>query len=348
MEQQTLSDAKITALGKGFTVERGADLPALLIAGYSNARSQLPEGLPSIRVAAIANDSVSTLVSFVYEFAAYEHQKAVMGLICGTGTNATLPMKVGMLGEKTKHLDLGTNGNNTEATKVIVNTEWSINGSAPPLSALNLITRWDTELSESIEFPGFQPLEYMTSGRYLGELCRLALLEYMTLKLGIDPNTIPRKLVETKLHPQMTTFLSPFRPPSNRLIELLNAEFPPDHPDFTWTDETAMAFHHIAKAVQVRAAGIIAAAIIGLLDSAGEIQDAASLNQQEPPFELVVGYTGGCIANFQDYLADCQKFLDLIMEESGVQGVRVTLWPCHDGGIKGAGILVPAAIAAGN
>lgn len=56
----------------------------------------------------------------------------------------------------------------------------------------------------------------------------------------------------------------------------------------------------------------------------------------------MVGYTGGCIVHFQDYLADCQAFLDEIMKaEFGDQEdvPRVVLMPCHDGGIIGAGIL---------
>jgi len=57
--------------------------------------------------------------------------------------------------------------------------------------------------------------------------------------------------------------------------------------------------------------------------------------------ELMVGYTGGCIVHFHDYLNDCQSFLDRIMryEFGDTLGVRVVLEPCHDGGIIGCGIL---------
>lgn len=57
----------------------------------------------------------------------------------------------------------------------------------------------------------------------------------------------------------------------------------------------------------------------------------------------MVGYTGGCISHFQDFLEDCQGFLDGIMDaefgEEVRQFPRVVLTPCHDGGIIGAGIL---------
>ena len=66
----------------------------------------------------------------------------------------------------------------------------------------------------------------------------------------------------------------------------------------------------------------------------------------------MVGYTGGCIVHFQDYLEDCQGFLDGIMErEFGgrVEGIkkRVLLKPCHDGGIIGAGVLAGTVTALG-
>jgi hypothetical protein len=55
----------------------------------------------------------------------------------------------------------------------------------------------------------------------------------------------------------------------------------------------------------------------------------------------MVGYTGGCIAHFQDYLQDCQDFLEnIIKKECGdIFMPRVVLEPCHDGGIIGCGIL---------
>lgn len=55
----------------------------------------------------------------------------------------------------------------------------------------------------------------------------------------------------------------------------------------------------------------------------------------------MVGYTGGCIVHFQNYLEDCQRFLDAIMQKEfgDLFGPKVVLQPCHDGGIMGAGIL---------
>lgn len=392
MEQESLSKAKLMSMGKGFTISSRLDLGSHLVAGYEKARAVSADfPLPPITVAAIANDSVSTLVSFVYEVPALTNQKAAMGIICGTGSNATLLLKRSKLHpSKQPKVPAGIPNGDVDA-KIAVNTEWSINGSAAAMRAVKFINPWDEELSDSVESPGFQPLEYMTAGRYLGELGRIMLVDYLTSVMHVHEEALPKKLLK-KFEPRNTTFLSHYRPGREQsLLALLEAEFPTDdvkvngeangltnghanghqngshtaHTDadpapvpFRWTEEMAVALYHIAKAIETRAAAIIAAAIIGLLDCADELpppglhtsNGTLSAEQPvEPKFELVVGYTGGCITNFQDYLADCQDFLDdLVAQRYGSAAsspIRVVLSPCHDGGIKGAGILVPASLA---
>jgi hypothetical protein len=144
------------------------------------------------------------------------------------------------------------------------------------------------------------------------------------------------------------------------MAKQLAEELPPndDENAWNWTVEAAQAVSHIAKAIEVRAAGMTAAAIIGLLACAEEIclpptlEPTPSVNgtcASTPAYsstvnELVVGYTGGCIAHFQDYLQDCQMFLDQIMdvELQNQPRLRVILHSCQDGGIVGAGVLAGA------
>ncbi|KAI9870811.1 MAG: hypothetical protein M1823_008632, partial [Watsoniomyces obsoletus] len=54
------------------------------------------------------------------------------------------------------------------ATETVVNTEVTIAGACGPLRAVT--TDWDRQLDAQCARPGFQPLEYMTGGRYIGEL----------------------------------------------------------------------------------------------------------------------------------------------------------------------------------
>ncbi|KAF4973726.1 hypothetical protein FZEAL_9253 [Fusarium zealandicum] len=342
MVQHSLSEATLMSMGKGFAMSCDLDLGDRLTDGYNRAKG--PE-LPPIQVRAIANDSVSTLVSFIFNFDGATNRRAAMGLILGTGCNATIPLKLSQLHPNKRPRSVVAHLEEQAANvKIAINTEWSINGTAPPLHETGLVSQWDKVLDSQNELPGFQPLEYMTAGRYLGELGRIMLVDYMTKHMGIAAETLPAKLLQR--HGLTTTFLSHFRPlrPSV-LLSALQEEFPESSgsASFAWSEELAGALYLIAKAIEIRAAGIVAAATLALLTLAGEVpQDGSTGLDQD--HEIGVGYTGGCIVHFQDYLKDCQAFLDQLMRTRfGDQSpMRVVLSPCHDGGVTGAGILVAA------
>jgi hexokinase len=351
VSQPSLSQANLTSMGKGFAIEANSDLGNLVKVGYEKHRAT---DLPSLEIVAILNDSVSTLISFIYSYEETAQRKASMGLIVGTGCNATVPLKWSCLhySKRPKHIHT-LPGEDGSDLRIAVNTEWSINGTAPPLRDLGLISKWDEELDAAGEVPGFQPLEYMTAGRYLGELGRIIFLDFMTKVKGLDADIIPPGL---KLrHSLSTTFLSHYKPlNAPRLIDLLEGEFPTaSRPSFAWTEDLAEALFHIAQAIELRAAGIIAAAIIALLVLADDIPTPQQGKYTRSAFprhgirELGVGYTGGCIVHFQNYLNNCQKYLDDILDADfeGRSPVRVVLRPCHDGGIAGAGILAAAALS---
>ena len=341
IHQSSLSEATLLSMGKGFAITSHLDLGAHLTRGYDQHRTP---GLPPLRIAAITNDAVATFVSFLYRFRAAPRQKAAMGLIVGTGCNATIALPLRSLHPSKQPAAICVVPGDLAAgdrVRIAVNTEWGINGTAPPLRRLGLVTRWDEALDAAGEAPGFQPLEYMTAGRYLGELARLVFVEYLAAVEGVDAKVLPAGLRQR--FGLTTTFASFVFPggPKGPVLEQLGAEFLPEEgTGFRWTEAHGDALHRIAKAIERRAAGIVAAATVGLLRSAGEIPDPGTGGEVE---ELVVGYTGGCIQYFQDYLEDAQGFLDGIME--AYKPMRVRLSPCHDGGITGAGILVPAAMA---
>ncbi|KAM0259053.1 hypothetical protein ACHAQJ_003554 [Trichoderma viride] len=346
MEQRSVSHALLKDMGKGFALPSGIDLGAHIEQGYAKSQKA---GLPPVKVTAIANDTVSTLVSCLFSYGGTEHRRAAMAVILGTGTNATIPMKLDLLHPSKRPQTLSLlPGERVADAKIAVNTEWSINGSLPPMMEANLVTKWDDVLSSQNERPGFQPLEYMTAGRYLGELARIILVDYLVNVLKVAVKTLPRKLLEKES--LTTTFLSHFKPlqPPSALLAKLRQQMPEDaESSFVWTEDLATALYHIAKAIEVRASGIIAAAIVALLTLADELPEdgttAADL-RSSPIRELGVGYTGGCIVHFQDYLVDCQHFLDqLLARRLGEDSrLRVVLSPCHDGGVTGAGILVVA------
>ena len=333
-------------------MESNLDLAKILMTGYETSRSPT---LPQIKISAICNDTVATLVSFAYQRRQNPRKRAAMGLIVGTGCNATIPLALSKL-HPSKRPKFVKVLDDCEATdlKITVNTEWTIKGAAGPLHELGFITQWDMILNAETEAPGFQPFEYMTAGRYLGELGRLIIVDYFTTHLHIPKSSLPPKLlVRLGLTTTVLGNIGPHLTSTQPLmVKQLEAELPPSpKPDsWQWTTEAADIVLQIAKAVERRAAGLTAAAVIGLLACADEIHlnpssstpNGAAKERSAPVVEeLMVGYTGGCIVHFQNYLGNCQGFLDSIIEKEFGKGVapRVVLLPCHDGGILGAGIL---------
>ncbi|KAK0714580.1 hypothetical protein B0H67DRAFT_489162 [Lasiosphaeris hirsuta] len=352
MKQKSLSEAALMPMGKGFAITSSLDLGDHLMKGYEKHRT--PD-MPHIKIAAISNDAVATLVSFVYQFPAEPDQKAVMGLIVGTGCNATIPLKLSSLHASKRPGAISVlDGQDGADVKIAVNTEWSINGSAPPLRNYGFVTPWDEQLDRAGEAPGFQPLEYMTAGRYLGELARIIFVDALTDLLEVPVDSLPAKLRQR--FGMTTTFISHYYPRSTagKPLDQLRGEFPAGESGgatpLIWTDHHAFVLWLIVTAIERRASTIVAAATVALLRCAGEIPDPlnpASM-ADDGVKELVVGYTGGCIQHFHNYLEHTQTAINRILSDDfspQSPPVGVTLRPCHDGGITGAGILVPAALA---
>ncbi|KAJ5893721.1 hypothetical protein N7495_005412 [Penicillium taxi] len=281
--QESLAEATLMPMGKGFAITSNLDLRNILLHGYEK-HTRRPDdedepttkrrklfALPKLKIQAITNDAVATLASLAYSVKSLPNSRVAMGIIVGTGCNATIPMKLTDLHEsKAKSV----NSMDPGAVETIVNTEWTISGAAPPLSELNIITIWDVELDRACARPGFQPFEYMIGGRYIGELIRLILYDYLTKISGLSKRTLPANIIQE--YALTTTYISDnvARARSDQdLAEDLNQSLrSPESSDWQWDARTAGAFRRIARTVQRRSAGLIAAAVIGLLACCHEIE----------------------------------------------------------------------------
>lgn len=132
---------------------------------------------------AIVNDSSATLLS-----RAYEDDSTRLALILGTGLNASIHLPVTALsrdkfGKRPQEW-------HDQAERVLVNTELSMFGK-------NILptTRWDEYLNANHDHPDFQPYEHLISGRYMGEIVRLVLLEAIQ-RAGLFGGNIPEKFSE--------------------------------------------------------------------------------------------------------------------------------------------------------
>ncbi|KAG7912485.1 hypothetical protein KL907_000687 [Ogataea polymorpha] len=148
-KQTKPNDAYLDVVGKGFILAdeiRGKNIALLLQQQLETATKK------QVCVKAVINDAVSVYVAGAYLY------ECRLGLVLGTGLNAAASYQ-----------------------NRVLNTEMSCFGS----SLAGLLTPWDFEMQPAYrerrtahcQLPLFQPLEYMCSGRYIGELFRIGVLD---------------------------------------------------------------------------------------------------------------------------------------------------------------------------
>lgn len=165
-------------MGKGFLAEKGVlgqDLGEVIKTACRN------RGL-DVELQAILNDSTATLLS-----QAYAQPTTRFGLILGTGINIAAYLPVSSV----SRAKFGARPDAwfADARHVVVNTELGMFGRDGVLP----VTRWDRALKAGHPRPEFQPLEQMVGGFYLGEICRLALVEAVE-ETGLLGGVVPPSL----------------------------------------------------------------------------------------------------------------------------------------------------------
>lgn len=340
-------------MGKGFAVTSELDLGTMLLDGYYGRKdyskvNDSAQRLPEIKISAITNDTVATLASLAYSAHAQPSNRVAMGLIVGTGTNSSVIMKLKDLHEQKRASIVLPTGIDHSDAQVVVNTEWTIKGAAPPLHRAGLITRWDRKLDESCEAPGFQPFEYMTAGRYLGELARLILLDYLRRIQQVPGHLLPVCLLERNAIDTM--FLSELAACDDAVGVL--AKLQSRHPiqedsSWRWDEQCAILLLKTARALQQRSARMISAAAIGLLVSTGDLrwedgeQNAGLGEAKSTCEEIIIAFAGGVITSCPEYLSTMQQTIDDLVRKlaRADRHQRVILRDANNGGLLGAGVL---------
>jgi hexokinase len=255
VEQSSIAAGKLIGWTKGFTAGgvEGKDVVALL----SEALKRKETGF--IHVAALANDTVGTLVD-----KSYADPSCDMGVILGTGTNACYPEKIAHI---LKCPGRGASG------EMIVNIEW---GGFSQLKT----NVYDNILDRASLNPGKQLFEKMVSGMYLGEIARLVIVEMMEQGLlfrGTNLSAFSKGYALTTEHLSMTSQGSDFF-----------AEF--DIRDVTVADREAI--REICRIVSTRSAKLAGAAIAAVvawmdanLESDHTIAIDGSLFEKYPGFK---------------------------------------------------------------
>ncbi|KAL7271013.1 hypothetical protein RUND412_006261 [Rhizina undulata] len=367
MEQSSHTSALLMPMGKGFTFSSTNDLSTLLQTAYDTTRNSQSSPLPALKIVAITNDSISTLLSAAYVHNSSSSQssksRAAAGIIVGTGTNATVLCPAWKLSESKKSFLKDTDD---DTSTLLLNTEWSINGTASPLKPY--ITRWDRILDEENEKPGFQPLEEMVGGRYLGEIVRLIAVELFSKAESFE--VLPESLrvpygLDTKICSDLEAVSS-----DTDVFEVIQKGLG-DAENWKWTYPRARIFKLITLSVSTRAAALVAAATIGALGINDELGLAPiiysspnpisvkSEDDPEHPYShrerdetIFVSYTGTILEKYPNFYTRTQQYMDQIVERwsvdsrgryGGLLGLKgkpkVKFVEAKDGGLVGAAVL---------
>lgn len=156
VRQSGVASGALVCWTKGFNVKGVVDHDVVGLLNEALARN----GMSNIRIAALANDTVGTLVAKSYEDGACD-----VGVILGTGTNACYSEYILNI---TKWADRVS----THSGRMIINIEW---GNFDKLAR----TPFDKYLDKESSNPGEQMMEKMVSGKYLGELARLVMNKFI-------------------------------------------------------------------------------------------------------------------------------------------------------------------------
>ncbi|OTB02168.1 hypothetical protein M426DRAFT_62627 [Hypoxylon sp. CI-4A] len=349
VEQVSLGGGLLLGMGKGFMATSGLlgqDLGEII---KFACRKQ---GL-DVQLAAIVNDSSATLLS-----QAYVHASTRFGLILGTGTNIAVHLPVSAF-SRAKY---GTRPDSwfESASHVIVNTELGMFG-----KDILPLTRWDELLNASHPRPDFQPLEHLLSGFYLGEICRLAIVEAVETA-GLFGGQLPPSL--EKPYSLDTEILSRIEADTSPTLEKALSQFITHHPTVTPpTISDISAIRSLAMFISRRSAALLAASVFSLWELRHETEveyipaipkpapsnDSAvalsspSVDDEVKEFETStkVAFNGSVIEHYPLYLPTCQRYIDGLVACSQYPGT-VDLVPAIESSILGAAVALACATEA--
>jgi len=316
VEQTSSRSANLLDMGKGFRATEGLlgqDLSELIMAPCR--KRNLPVYMDSI-----VNDSSATLLS-----RAYEDPSTRFAVILGTGFNISVHLPVSSLapakfkGYPQKWLD--------EATHVLVNTECSMFG-----KDVFPTTRWDEQLNEAHMRPDFQPFEHMISGRYLGEIVRLIIVEAVKTA-GLFSGEIPDQL-DVAYALDTGTLAALEMDESKNLthaIALFQSKHPLSRPP-TYND--IQFIRQVSQLVSHRAAAFLATGIHALWTLRTESEGLTSASAGRTS----IGCNGSVIEKYPLFKELCQSHLDELAEASGAETKSISLEIAVESAIFGAAV----------
>ncbi|KAK0628907.1 hypothetical protein B0T17DRAFT_588888 [Bombardia bombarda] len=316
IQQTSVKGGKLCGMGKGFLAADGLlgqDLGDIIKLACKQ------KGL-HVELSAIVNDSGAALLS-----EAYISSSTRFGLILGTGVNIAVHLPVTTIGQS-KYGDRPDTWYE-KASHVIVNTELGMFG-----KDILPLTRWDKLLSAAHPRPDFQPLEHLVSGYYLGEVCRLVLVEAIG-STGIFGGVVPPSLlVPYSLDTETLSIIEADSSPSFDAGRQIFASRHPS-PDNTSPSTVDIAvLRNLSSYISRRSASIVAASLFALWElkaeaeagflrglgpgSAAESSPFAAETETEINIsQTMVAFNGSVIENYPGYRKNLQAYVDALVDD---------------------------------
>ncbi|KAJ5902326.1 Hexokinase-1 [Penicillium taxi] len=343
IDQTSISSGLVIHMGKGFHCSNGTvgqELGQLLI--ESCRKRNL-----NVQMAAIVNDSSAALLS-----RAYVDSKTRMSLILGTGTNMAIHFPVHDIGRS--KFGVRPDGWFDYAKNVIINSEMSMFG-----GGVLPMTRWDDVLNRTHMRPDYQPLEYMITGRYLGEIVRLIIVEAVETA-SLFGGQLPHSMREP--YSLDTSIVAFIEEDSSTSLSSSAAFLQKQHifPATPSVDDLRF-LRRVCQVVSRRAAAYLATGIHSmwcLLNEAEfpEQSSIANLLIKESPEVIVtesdtaknvsIACDGTVINKYPGFRDTCQGYLDRLSAHSHPNsGSAIRLESAHESAILGAAVAVAVAVA---
>ncbi|KAF3915944.1 Hexokinase-1 [Arthrobotrys entomopaga] len=324
IENTSIYSGKIQDMGKGFRVAEGL-IGTDLRTHFKNAFTR--QGL-KISLEAIINDSLAALLSHAYLAPATR-----CALILGTGTNAAVSLPISMFPGSKTH-----SNRPASAREVLTNTEFSMYG-----KKVYPVTKWDDALDAAMPRPGFQPLEYLIGGGYLGEIARRLILDLKDDGLfGKTPASWDKPYgLSTEALAAMEEIRDD-KPPKN--YKNINAALS-ELPDMPLSARDARILKQVALHISSRAAnycGITLHALIKFRER-GDESPSSSLTKNIVP----IAFVGSVMEKYPNLLDRTQRTLDKMTgwtKDSKDSQQRIVLEFAPESAIFGAAVSVAAAL----
>ena len=308
IHQHSLSSAELATWTKGFVCSgvEGQDVVKLL----DTALKRHPD--IDIEICAILNDTTGCLIA-----CAYKRPDCAVGVIIGTGTNASYV-------EDISNVDL-YEGCTGEKKNVVINTEWGALGNTGSLDFIR--TPFDRVVDMESKNVGKQIYEKLISGMYLGELTRLVILE-----------AVQQQIIFTD---ERKTILDRFRTKDIFLTRYLS-EIESDELDsysctFSVLKELGLEMHatqfdckllrFICESISMRSAFLAAAGVSALLKKMGRkkvtVGVDGSLYKQHPHFQCRMH------EKISQLLGISTSFKLVLSEDGSGRGAGLVAAVCH-------------------